>query len=119
MEVSVKDTLPSSRAGVENHPIVPVQTFLLCHCGRRRDERRHDARIGLGGGRCIGLVFARDHQHVGGCLRFDVSENDGVVVLPDHRGRQVSRDDATKQAVIRHISQDRPAQTRWGSTVIA
>jgi hypothetical protein len=42
-----------------------------------------------------------------------------VVVLPDHRGRQVSRDDATKQAVIRHISQDRPAQTRWGSTVIA
>ncbi len=115
----MENTLPGSRAGVENHSIVAVQTFLLGNRSRGRDEGRRDGRIGLGRGRGIGLVFARNHQHVGGRLRFDVSKHNCVVVLPDHRGRQVSRDDATKQAVIRHIAQDRPDGTRWGSTVIA
>lgn len=115
----MENTLPGSRAGVENHSIVAVQTFLLGNRSRGRDEGRRDGRIGLGRGRGIGLVFARNHQHVGGRLRLDVAENDCVVVFPDHRGGQISRDDATKQAVIRHITQDKPAHTPWGSTVIA
>jgi hypothetical protein len=92
--------LPGLRPGVEHDP-VPA----LCHAklagyhGCLRRDFVKQAVAGLGERGQIGVVLFRDHEHMHRALRVYVLERNGARAFQDRRGRDLSRRDATEQAV--------------------
>jgi hypothetical protein len=59
-------------------------------------------RLGFGEAPDVGLVHARDDQHVGRGLRVDVRERDRVLGLGHDVARDVPGHDGAEQAVVTH-----------------
>ena len=98
----VVDGLPSLRAGVENHSIAAVgHPFRDRHLSGVGDQVRQQVVAGCTQLSQVGMVGARDHQHVDWCLRIYVAKGNCLGIGRHYRRRYLAGCDTAEQA-IRH-----------------
>jgi hypothetical protein len=98
--VHVLDGLPARWPGIEDDPVAVRDAAGVRDFGRMREQlaeqvflRRVD-QLGQ-----VGVVHARDHEHVDGCLRVDVGERHRPRSLRHDSRRHVAGDYSAEQAV--------------------
>src|SRR5579875_587547 len=100
VRVHVPDGLTSLPPGVEHDPVAAV---LDSHghgdLVRMSDKFSQQTVTSAGQGRYVRVVVARDHQHVRGGLRVDVTEGDYPLSVQHDRGRDRSGRDTAEQTV--------------------
>jgi hypothetical protein len=100
MCVHVRDGLPALGPGVEDDPVAVRDALRVRYLGRMRQHFAQEVFFwGVNQLGQVGMVGARDHQHVDGCLRVDVSERDGPRGLRHNSRRHVAGDNSAKEAV--------------------
>lgn len=110
--MQVEDALPGLGADVRHDP-VPTRDARIGRDGA--DGPKHvsqEVTIGIGQGVGVGNVVARNDEHVGRCLRVDVSEGDDLLVGEHDLRRNLARHDAAEQAVQFRLHHPRAAYAK-------
>jgi hypothetical protein len=101
VEVYVEDRLARARARVDDGAVAALrESFLGGDARRGEEESAEEGLVGVGGVGERGDVAARDDEDVGGGLRVDVAEGEGVLVRVDDLRGDFARGDLAEETVL-------------------
>lgn len=98
MEMDMRNSLPGIFAAVVDHAETILKVFLLCQLCDNLKAMRHYFGVFRGYIRCTLDVFLWNHKKVDGSLWVNIAERNGLFVLINLIGRNLSRNYFTENA---------------------